>query len=184
MIYTMRYDSPIGPILLAEKNGALAGLWMEGQKYFLGSLCKEEQKPAATAVLGRTEEWLNRYFQGKRPESRELPLAPEGSEFRRTVWKILCEIPYGETTTYREIARRIAASRGIGSMSAQAVGGAVAHNPISVIIPCHRVIGADGSLTGYAGGLDRKIWLLTLEGAEISKKTGVWEETMDGMERR
>lgn len=164
MIYTMYYDSPIGPLLLAEKGGALAGLWIEGQKYYLGSLKGEEKKEAPAEMLMRTKDWLNRYFSGEKPKISELTLAPSGSEFRKAVWKILCEIPYGEVTTYAEIARRIAEQKGIASMSAQAVGGAVGHNPISIIIPCHRVIGTNGSLTGYAGGLERKRSLLEMEG--------------------
>ena len=114
------------------------------------------------------------YCQGKcnhiiRPAISELPLAPAGSEFRQEVWKLLCEIPYGEVTTYGDIAKKIAARRGKSTMSSQAVGGAVGHNPISVIIPCHRVVGTNGSLTGYAGGLQRKIQLLTLEGADMTR---------------
>lgn len=127
----MHCDSPIGPLLLAEKEGALAGLWFEGQKYYLGSLKGEEKEEVPTEMLMRTKAWLNRYFSGEKPEIGELTLAPSGSEFRRAVWKILCEIPYGEVTTYAKIARRIAEQRGCASMSAQAVGGAVGHNPIS-----------------------------------------------------
>ena len=173
MLYMMRYDSPIGPLLLVEKEGALAGVWMEGQKYYLGSLQKEAsgqgKEYADTKVLGQTKEWLDRYFAGKRPDIGELTLAPAGSDFRKAVWKILCEIPYGEVTTYGEISRKIADRRGIERMSAQAVGGAVGHNPISIIIPCHRVVGADGSLTGYVGGWKKKISLLTLEGVDMEK---------------
>lgn len=171
MLHITHYRSPVGTLLLAEKGGALAGLWMEGQKYYLGSLreeigrCQEEKEEAETGILIRTKKWLDCYFAGKKPEINELALAPAGSEFRRAVWRILCEIPYGEVTTYGEIARKIAGQRGITGMSAQAVGGAVGHNPISIIIPCHRVVGADGSLTGYAGGLEKKRWLLALEGA-------------------
>lgn len=173
MLYMMRYDSPIGPLLLVEKEGALAGVWMEGQKYYLGSLQKEASEQgkayADTKVLGQTKEWLDRYFAGKKPGIGELTLAPAGSDFRKAVWKILCEIPYGEVTTYGEISRKIVDRRGIERMSAQAVGGAVGHNPISIIIPCHRVVGSDGSLTGYAGGLKKKISLLTLEGVDLEK---------------
>ena len=146
---------------------------MEGQKYYLGSLQKEASGQgkayADTKVLGQTKEWLDRYFAGKKPGIGELTLAPAGSDFRKAVWKILCEIPYGEVTTYGEISRKIADRRGIERMSAQAVGGAVGHNPISIIIPCHRVVGSDGSLTGYAGGLKKKISLLTLEGVDMEK---------------
>lgn len=169
MYHTMYYDSPVGRLLLAEKDGALAGLWIEGQKYFLGSIKEEMKECANSEVLNHTKDWLDRYFQGKRPAIEELSLRPEGSEFRRSVWKLLCEIPYGEVTTYGEIARRVAEIRGLAGMSAQAVGGAVGHNPISIIIPCHRVVGTNGSLTGYAGGLDKKIQLLTLEGVDVGQ---------------
>ena len=170
MLYMMRYDSPIGPLLLVEKEGALAGVWMEGQKYYLGSLQKEAsgqgKEYADTKVLGQTKEWLDRYFAGKRPSIGELPLAPSGTEFRMAVWKLLCEIPYGEVATYGEIAGKITSQRGTGKTSARAVGGAVGHNPISIIIPCHRVMGADGSLTGYAGGVEKKKKLLEIERQE------------------
>lgn len=167
MLYTMRYDSPVGELVLAQKKEALAGLWIVGQKYFPDFRRKETQEKADSPILNQTKEWLDRYFRGEKPLIRELKLAPEGSEFRRAVWKLLCEIPCGEVTTYGELSRRIAADRGLERMSAQAVGGAVSHNPISIIIPCHRVVGTDGSLTGYAGGLDRKVRLLQLEGADM-----------------
>lgn len=167
MLYTMYYDSPVGRLLLAEKDGALAGLWIEGQKYFLGSLKEEMTENTDSEILKHTKEWLDRYFRGEKPSIGELELAPAGSEFRKAVWKILCEIPYGEVTTYGEISRKIAAGCGLDSMSAQAVGGAVGHNPISIIIPCHRVVGTNRSLTGYAGGIEKKIKLLALEGVDI-----------------
>ena len=169
MVYTMRYDSPIGGLLLAEKDGALVGVWMEGQKYFLGSLKEEMQESSNSPMLRQAGQWLDCYFGGEKPEIGRLRLAPMGSEFRKAVWKILCEIPYGSVTTYGEISKKIAAGRGLERMSAQAVGGAVGHNPISIIIPCHRVVGANGSLTGYAGGLQKKIALLTLEGVDTGK---------------
>lgn len=155
MIYTTSYPSPIGPMLLAEEDGALIGVWFEGQKYFPAPFLQMQQE---TPLLRQTKDWLNRYFAGEQPDPHELPLAPKGSPFRRQVWQVLLEIPSGSTMTYGQIAGRIHSS-----MSAQAVGGAVGHNPISVIIPCHRVVGSDGSLTGYAGGLDRKKYLLELE---------------------
>lgn len=167
MLYTMYYNSPIGRLLLAEKEESLVGVWIEGQKYFLGSLQENPVEKADSRILNQTKEWLDRYFKGERPAIRELPLVPAGSGFRKEVWKILCRIPYGEVTTYGEISRKIAGQRGLAGMSAQAVGGAVSHNPISIIIPCHRVVGAGGSLTGYAGGLERKIKLLTLEGVNM-----------------
>ena len=166
MVYTSRYDSPIGPLLLAERDGKLIGLWMEGQKYFCGSLHEQTQNFEHAPALRQAKQWLDRYFTGEKPAIRELPLAPAGSEFRKEVWEILCEIPYGETITYGEISQMLAARRGLACMSAQAVGGAVGHNPISIMIPCHRVVGSNGSLTGYAGGLQKKIWLLTHEGVD------------------
>lgn len=169
MYNTMHYDSPVGRLLLAEKGGALAGLWIEGQKYFLGSVKEEMSECPDSELLNHTKDWLDRYFQGKRPAIDELSLSPEGSEFRQSVWKLLCEIPYGQVATYGEIARKVALGRGLARMSAQAVGGAVGHNPISIIIPCHRLVGADGSLTGYAGGLEKKVSLLTLEGVDVSR---------------
>ena len=167
MIYLMNYDSPIGRLLLAERAGALMGLWIEGQKYFPNAWKEEAAVNPKGEALQCAAEWLERYFRGRKPSVSELKIAPEGSEFRRAVWKLLCEIPYGKVVTYGEIAGKIAAARGLKSMSAQAVGGAVGHNPISVIIPCHRVVGTGGKLTGYAGGLDRKAKLLALEGAFI-----------------
>lgn len=167
MLYTMRYESPVGELLLAEKDGALAGLWIMGQKYFPVSRQKEMEEWPDSRILNRTKEWLDRYFRGEKPLIGELTLAPEGSEFQRAVWKLLCEIPYGGVTTYGELSRRIAADRGLARMSAQAVGGAVGHNPISIIIPCHRVVGTNGSLTGYAGGLEKKQKLLCLEGVDM-----------------
>lgn len=169
MVYTSRYDSPIGPLLLAEREGKLIGLWMEGQKYFCGSLHEQTQNFEHAPALRQAKQWLDRYFTGEKPAIRELPLAPAGSEFRKEVWEILCEIPYGKTITYGEISQKFAARRGLACMSAQAVGGAVGHNPISIIVPCHRVVGSNGSLTGYAGGLQKKLWLLTHEGVEVER---------------
>ena len=170
MIYTQKYHSPIGELLIAEKDNALIGLWIEGQKYFLSTL-KENMIPNENSyVLKQTYKWLDRYFAGDKPSPSALPLAPTGSEFRQLVWEILCEIPYGETTTYGAIAKQVATLRGVKQMSAQAVGGAVGHNPISLIIPCHRVVGSDGTLTGYAGGIDKKIWLLNHERNKNAEK--------------
>ena len=166
MIYTWKYDSPLGPLTLAEEDGALVGLWMQGQKYLPQDL---QEHRALTPTLELAANWLERYFAGDRPEIGELSLNPKGSEFRREVWDILRRIPYGETTTYAAIAAQIAKNRGIPRMSAQAVGNAVGHNPISILIPCHRVVGSGGSLTGYAGGLDRKQWLLDWEKSKGSQ---------------
>lgn len=169
MIYTTHYTSPMGDILLAAKEDSLVGLWISGQKYFLGSLNESMTEQTDHPVFAAVQSWLDRYFAGERPEISELKLAPTGSDFRKAVWEVLCEIPYGELTTYGEISRKIAAKFGKQKTSAQAVGGAVAHNAISVIIPCHRVVGSNGSLTGYAGGIDKKIWLLTHEGVNVEK---------------
>ena len=166
MINTIHYKSPLGDILLASDNNRLIGAWFEGQKYYMANISDDliERKDN---VLIKTEKWLDSYFTGEKPSIDELPLGPNGSDFRLEVWKILCEIPYGETASYKDIASKIAENRGIEKMSAQAVGGAVGHNPISIIIPCHRVIASDGALTGYAGGLDKKIFLLKHENAEF-----------------
>lgn len=167
MYYKTYYNSPIGKMLIASDERNIIGLWFEGQKYYLGSLKEELVLRDNMNVLIKAKKWIDRYFNLEKPDINELPLAPLGGEFRQRVWKILCEIPYGEVCTYGDIAKKIAKDLGKKYMSAQAVGGAVGHNPISIIIPCHRVIGANGSLTGYAGGLDKKIQLLKLEKAKI-----------------
>ena len=167
MIVSTTVSSPLGPIHLAAENGALIGLWLEGQKYFAATLKEPPLRADDDKALLAAKDWLGAYFSGERPPISTLHLAPRGSEFRREVWKLLCEIPYGELTTYGALAKTLAGRRGLATMSSQAVGGAVGHNPISIIIPCHRVVGADGSLTGYAGGLDKKIALLTLEGVDM-----------------
>ncbi len=165
MIFTASYTSPVGELLLAESDGRLIGLWIKGQKYYLSSIKeKMEMRPDSETLL-QTGRWLDQYFAGANPALSQLPLAPIGSVFRKRVWNLLCQIPYGAVTTYGAISQVIAGQMGLAHMSAQAVGGAVAHNPISIIIPCHRVVGTNGSLTGYAGGLEKKKWLLTHEGA-------------------
>ncbi len=161
MEYTNEYVSPLGKILLASDGHALTGLWFEGQKYFAAKLDREHEEKNLP-VFAQTAEWLALYFNGKK-SAFTPPLTLKGTPFQKEVWEILLEIPFGQTTTYAEIAAEIARRRGLASMSAQAVGSAVAHNPISLIIPCHRVVGADGSLTGYAGGLEKKEWLLAME---------------------
>ena len=161
MDFTHRFNSPLGGITLASDGEALTGLWFDGQKYFAASLEKEHEE-RMLPVFDLADKWLNLYFSGSEPGFLP-PLLMRTTEFRKTVWEILLSIPYGKTMTYGEIADRIAAGRGLSRMSAQAVGGAVAHNAISLMIPCHRVVGMDGSLTGYAGGLEKKIWLLEME---------------------
>ena len=166
MMYTCHYQSPFGEILLAADEIGLTGLWFEGQKYFANTL-PEEHISQETKVLSEAKQWLDIYFSGKDPAFTPA-LHPSGSAFRQAVWKILLTIPYGQTMTYGEIARKMAEEMHTDHMSAQAVGGAVGHNEISIIIPCHRVVGANGSLTGYAGGIDKKIGLLELERTDMS----------------
>ena len=165
MTFLTHYDSPLGGVLLAADESGLTGLWFEGQKYFADNL-PEERAERETETLALAKRWLDIYFAGKEPDFMP-PLHPVGSPFRRAVWEILLEIPYGQTATYGELSRRLAAKMGIAHMSAQAVGGAVGHNGISIIIPCHRVVGTGGSLTGYAGGVDKKVKLLELERADM-----------------
>lgn len=165
MTYIQHYDSPLGGILLAADEIGLTGLWFDREKYFADNLSAEHTE-RETPVLAESKRWLDTYFAGSEPDFLP-PLHPIGSAFRREVWEILLRIPYGQTTTYGAIARELAQKRGLARMSAQAVGGAVGHNEISIIIPCHRVIGAGGSLTGYAGGIDKKVRLLELERADM-----------------
>ena len=199
MLYRSIYSSPLGKILILFHEGTLLGLYFEGQKEFNDIMKDEEvknfddgkdveikdknlrgesldydknkvsgEKFCDDKILGDTKKWLDLYFSGEDPNfTPKLKL--EGTEFRKDVWKILLEIPYGETLTYKDIAEKLMASGKYERMSSQAVGGAVGHNPISIIIPCHRVVGTSGSLTGYAGGLARKVKLLELEGIDVNK---------------
>ncbi len=167
MVFTKQYASPLGGILLAADDTGMVGLWFDGQKYFARDLSGERTE-METPILSEAERWLDLYFSGKEPDFTP-PLHPIGSPFRQAVWEILLQIPYGATVTYGEIAEQLAKKMGLAHMSAQAVGGAVGHNEISIIIPCHRVVGTNGSLTGYAGGLDRKTRLLALERADMSR---------------
>lgn len=167
MIYTYKYNSPLGTITLASNGKALTGLWFDGQKYFGDTLPREYQEKDIS-IFDEITKWLDIYFSGKDPGF--MPeLFFQASPFRQTVWEILLSIPYGKTMTYGEIADKIAAQKGIEKMSAQAVGGAVGHNPISIIVPCHRVVGTNGSLTGYAGGIKLKVKLLELEKTDMSR---------------
>ena len=161
MDYTHHYLSPLGGITMASDGEYLTGLWFDGQKYFADTLSVQREEKDLD-VFRRTDNWLDIYFSGKEPNFTP-PLRMKGTEFRQEVWQILLTIPFGKTMTYGEIAKILADRRGIKSMSAQAVGGAVGHNPISLIIPCHRVVGTNGALTGYAGGLEKKAWLLDME---------------------
>ncbi len=165
MQYTSHYQSPIGGILLAADGIGLTGLWFEGQKYFalqLDTAHEEREIPLFAAA----KRWLDTYFSGKEP-SAAVPLHFTGTDFQNAVWKILTAIPYGQTMSYGKIAECLSARRGAAHVSAQAVGGAVGHNGISIIVPCHRVVGSNGSLTGYAGGIEKKRALLTLEGVDV-----------------
>ena len=155
MTYTYNCSSPLGEMLLAANDNSLTGLWFYGAKYFAADL-EDARTEKLTPVLRQTLRWLDTYFSGSEPDFMP-PLELHGSDFRRRVWAELAKIPYGETVTYGEIAKKL------GVKSAQAVGGAVGHSPVSIIVPCHRVLGADGSLTGYAGGTDKKARLLELE---------------------
>ncbi len=165
MLYTYSYASPLGEITLAGNEHALTGLWFVGQKYYADTLSGSYTEKILP-IFQQTAGWLDIYFSGKEPDFMPA-LFMSGTPFQMEVWEILKEIPYGQTTTYRAIAERIAFQHGISRTSAQAVGGAVGHNPISIIVPCHRVVGANGSLTGYAGGVERKMELLKLENTDM-----------------
>ena len=166
MQYVSHYESPLGKMLLSADEAGLTGLWFEGQKYFALHL-DPEQEEREIPVFEKTKQWLELYLSGKEPEFT-VPLHFIGTEFQKAVWEILCTIPYGQTMTYGQIAGQMAVRHGVPRMSAQAVGGAVGHNRISVIVPCHRVVGTNGSLTGYAGGIEKKLRLLQLEGTDMT----------------
>ena len=169
MYYLMDYSSPIGPLTLAATGEALVGVWMKDQKYYGAGLPEGAKENPQLPILIKTKKWLDAYFAGEQPAIGQLYLEPSGNKFRQTVWWVLCQIPYGEVMTYKEVAQRTAEKLNKTSMSAQAVGGAVGHNPLSIIVPCHRVVGSNGSLTGYAGGLAKKIHLLQHEGVDTSR---------------
>lgn len=165
MDFFLRLPSPVGTLTLASDGESLTGLWIQGQRYFAAGLSPHAREAPELPALRAGERWLEAYFAGRRPEPSALPLSPRGSDFQRLVWELLTRIPYGSVTSYGALARQAAARLGRERESARAVGGAVGRNPLSILIPCHRVLGADGSLTGYAGGLDAKLFLLRLEGA-------------------
>lgn len=165
MYYYTSYPSKLGTIYLYARDQALLALYFEDQRYEAEDLVNEAQETPDQAILSQTRAWLDSYFAGQNPDPRQIPLDPRPqTPFRRIVWDLLLDIPYGGLVSYRDLAQETAKIMGKEKMSAQAVGGALGHNPISIIIPCHRVVGANGSLTGYGGGIDRKIGLLTLEG--------------------
>ena len=167
MTYTMHYDSPLGKILLAADEEGLTGVWFEAQKYFAAKLPPEHEE-GIMPVLGDACRWLDVYFSGREPDfTPKLHLI--GSDFRQAVWALLLQIPYGQTTTYGALAKQLAEKQGRLRMSAQAVGGAVGHNRIAILIPCHRVVGTNGSLTGYAGGIDKKEKLLRMEHVNMER---------------
>lgn len=160
--YTFIYNSPVGRLTLGSDGAHITGLWKAGQKHYASTLGKEAlERPLP--VFEEAAKWLDAYFSGKDPGPRP-PLKPIGSPFQQAVWQDLLKIPYGETTTYGDITKRLSNTLDKPT-SPRAVGGAVAHNPISILIPCHRVLGHGGGLSGYAGGVDTKVDLLTLEGA-------------------
>ena len=166
MQYITHYDSPVGKLTLAADEKGLTSLWLPAEKYFGHNLGNETREGDCEAFR-KARRWLDIYFAGGAPDFLP-PLHMIGTDFQKEIWEILLQIPYAETTTYGQIARQLAEKRGLSGMSAQAVGGAVGHNEISIIIPCHRVVGSNGSLTGYAGGIDKKIFLLELEGVDMS----------------
>lgn len=157
MYYSTVYSSPLGEMLIVSDGEAICGVWFCSQKHFKSSISEDLVHDDDFPIFKKVKIWFDSYFKGENPKI-DFELKPNGSEFRQKVWKILSEIPYGETLTYGEIAREISPT-----MSAQAIGGAVGHNPIAILIPCHRVLGSNGKLTGYAAGIDKKIELLKLE---------------------
>ncbi|MBR3654419.1 MAG: methylated-DNA--[Elusimicrobia bacterium] len=163
-IYKTEYKSPLGKITICcDEQGNIIGVWFNGQKYFADNIDGKITKNNNLKIFITVKNWLDLYFAGKKPDIKEIPIKFIGNDFRKSVWKILCKIPYGKTISYGDIAKQIAKQQGITKMSAQAIGGAVGHNPIAIIIPCHRVVGKNGSLTGYAAGIDKKKKLLELE---------------------
>ena len=169
MLYSTVYPhAELGDLTIASDGEAIVGLWIEGQKYFAGKVAGNLQRRDGLPVFAQVRAWLDRYFDGDPLPVATLPLKPGGTPFQQRVWKLLADIPYGKLRTYAELAAQIACDCG-GKASARAVGTANGRNPISIILPCHRVIGSDGSLTGYAGGIARKVWLLEHEGVELSR---------------
>ncbi len=169
MLFTTNYISPIGNISILTNQDALLHLAIAGQSFPNDLVKKCINTNNELEIINATTDWLDAYFAGKKPSVSSLVLAPQGSAFRQNVWELLLQIPYGVVRTYGDIAKEIAAKKGIAKMASQAIGGAVGHNPIPIIIPCHRVIGANRNLTGYSGGIDLKLKLLAHEGFDVTK---------------
>lgn len=169
MIYTTIYQSKLGNITLASDGKSLIGLWFNDQKYYGGKILKEYEENNDLAIFNKTKEWLDLYFDKKNPTLSMLDISFNDSEFRHHVWQVLCDIPYGQTLSYKQVGEKVAKRMNKTSMSNQAIGQAIGHNPISIIVPCHRVVGSNKSLTGYAGGIDKKIELLKMEGLDLSE---------------
>lgn len=168
MFYYYTYNYPIGKITIACNESCIVGVWFAPQKYYMDILSGSDCLNKETDVILLAKKWLDQYFNNEKPQLKQLPLELIGSDFRKQVWSVLMDIPYGEVITYKAIAEKITPENGLRNMSAQAVGGAVGHNPISIIIPCHRVVGVNGKLTGYAAGIETKKALLKLEGIDLS----------------
>lgn len=169
MHYEAEFSTPLGRYLMTSDGKNLTGLWRQEQKHYAATAPKELVKEESLEIFAATRRWLEQYFAGEKPPITNLSLAPQGTEFRLLVWELLCKIPLGSVVTYGELARQVARHLKKEKMSAQAIGGAVGHNPISIIIPCHRVVGARGNLTGYGGGLKTKMELLKIEGVDTAQ---------------
>ena len=168
--YKSEYKSPLGNITVCcDEDEKIVGLFFKNQKYFADNIDGKITENNNLKIFVTVKSWLDKYFAGKKPNIKEIPIKFIGNDFRKSVWKILYKIPYGKVVTYGDIAKQIAKQQGITKMSAQAIGGAVGHNPISIIVPCHRVVGKNGKLTGYAAGLNKKKKLLELEQANMVK---------------
>lgn len=168
MLYKTSYDSPIGPVIMLANDHGLLGAWYENQEHFAGTFDLDKvqtlENTADQVILKEASDWFDAYFAGQNPSVKNLPLMPQGTAFQQEVWAELIKVGYGETISYQELADRVAARQSKGRGSARAVGSTVGRNPISIMIPCHRVIATNGDLTGYAGGIDKKITLLKIEG--------------------
>lgn len=163
VLYKQIYHSPLGDLSLVANNQGLIGVWFLNQKYFEQGLEGETVIEQANTILDQAKQWLDTYFAGENSNMVKFPLNPRGTAFQKRVWQALSEIPWGQTRAYGDIAQKI------NCLSARAIGGSVSRNPLSIIIPCHRVLGAAGQMTGYAAGIDKKMWLLEHEGFKVDK---------------